>query len=107
MRATNNLTILFLPNGSVGTVSIGATATAVCEPIYLLVGKRQRMLNTSGGSTESTWTNYQDLGNLWVVINPQTGMITTEPVGTTSGGIAGDAASARGLAGQMIGIGGK
>jgi prepilin-type N-terminal cleavage/methylation domain-containing protein len=100
------VTVLFSPAGAVDKVYCNAYESTITDPIYLLVGKRERMLN-SGGATESTWANFQDPNNLWIVVNPHTGTITSEPVGSSSGGMAGNAVAARGLAGQAIGIGGK
>ena len=108
---SHDVTILFGPDGSVARWYLGNSDNGVpTEPIYLLIGKRGRMLNTSKGSTESTWTNYQDLNNLWIVINPQTGMVMTESVGSTNsptGGIPTSAGDARGLAQQAVGMGGR
>jgi hypothetical protein len=73
-----DMSIMFAPNGSVDSVN-GASVT---QPIFLLVGKRERLLNTAvvGNTDQATLVNYQDLSNLWVVINPQTGLITTGEV---------------------------
>ena len=101
-----DLTILFSPTGAVASVN----STPVTNTIYLLIGKRERVNNpfTSGNTNETTFTNYQDLNNLWVTINPQTGLVNSEPVATTSAATADPAiAAARSLAAQSQGMGGK
>ena len=102
-------TVIFLPNGSVA-LTAGVNPTA---PIYLLVGRRERINNNwahpQTTSNEPLWANFQDLNNIWVIINPQTGLVSTEPVAdsstATTQGPALDAS--RVLAAQAQGIGGK
>ena len=76
--------ILFSPNGSVyGAYYVGGGAgsfTYVTQPIFLLVGKRERVGATPIATDPATWSNWQDLINVWVVINPQTGLVTTGEV---------------------------
>ncbi len=53
----------------------------VVAPIFLLVGKQERMANDANfqvNPTESDMTNYQDLSNVWIVINPLTGLVNTD-----------------------------
>jgi prepilin-type N-terminal cleavage/methylation domain-containing protein len=108
---TNTVMILFDPTGAVNCVYARGTRYSVTNSIFLLVGKRERTLNTTYAATndEQTMTNYQDLNNLWVVLNPQTGLINTEPVASSSA--AGTALAAidasRALARQGQGMGGK
>jgi len=80
--ANGDVTILFAPNGSVDSVWIAGTQYPATQPIFLLVGKRERMANTfvANNADPATMTNYQDLTNLWVVLNPQTGLITSDVV---------------------------
>jgi type II secretory pathway pseudopilin PulG len=100
--------ITFMPDGSVGSCFGTGYTTRL---IFLLVGKRERMLNgyTAGNTNEQMMTNYQDLNNVWVVINPQTGLINTEPlsalVGTETQAQA--ILKARELAREGQGMGGK
>lgn len=96
-------------SGPVGLLEYGGSAVA--EPIFMLVGRRERVpplhanydpngnpniwtLRAGGwydpndpstwipagwysATDQATWPNWQDLNNLWVIVNPQTGMITT------------------------------
>jgi prepilin-type N-terminal cleavage/methylation domain-containing protein len=107
---TASVTVLFSPNGSVA----GVSGIPVTEPIFLLVGKRGRMSNDTAtyvqnNANETAFTNYQDLGNLWIVINPQTGLVTSEPVAVNSSATseANAIIAARSLAKQTQGMGGK
>jgi Tfp pilus assembly protein FimT len=75
---TNDVGILFSPNGSVyGAYYVNGASTYVTTPIFLLVGKRERVGATPIANDPATWSNWQDLTNLWVVINPQTGLVTS------------------------------
>jgi len=71
----NNLPvyILFSANGSLDRVQYGGSSTSVVDPIYLLVGRGDKV----GEATDPNWA---DLSNFWVTLNPQTGMVTTAPV---------------------------
>ena len=108
---TYDVTVLFLPNGSIAGVYSGAVATPVTDPIFLLVGERARVgINfTAGNTNETTFTNYQDLKNLWVVINPQTGLVSTGPVAVvpSTDSQAQAISDSRALANQTQGMGGK
>jgi len=76
------VTVMFSPNGEmyqvfhsyldVTTPKYGPTK--VTDPIYLLVGKRERVPASLAQDGKANW---QDLTNLWVAINPQTGLVTT------------------------------
>lgn len=106
-----NFTIMFSPNGAVDCVYDSAGRHVVVEPIFLLVGKRERVENAfiQDNPNETTLTNYQDLGNRWVMVNPQTGAVSTENVGADSslGHTIVDVPSSRELAKQAVGVGGR
>ncbi len=106
-----DFTVMFSPNGAVECVYINAARHSVVDPIYLLVGKRERVENDyiQDNPNEDTLTNYQDLGNRWVTINPQTGAVQTEPVASCAGVADWDDAiiAARLLASEALGMGGK
>jgi hypothetical protein len=76
----NDFTILFAPSGSVDSVYYGSDNQKVVDPIFLLVGQREKVGQTQASPTaenKSTWSNVQDLNNRWVVVNPLTGKIET------------------------------
>ncbi len=107
---TADVTVMFAPNGAVDSVYVGTTSTPVVQPIFLLLGKRERMHPPAMyvAADPATWANWQDLGNLWVVINPQTGLVTTgevaaTPITTPATGVP----AARGLAVDAQSMGGK
>ena len=69
--------IMFSPNGSLDRFyhpGHGGEVHPGTEPIYLLVGKQERV---PAGSAEDGLANWQDVKNLWVTLNPQTGLVTT------------------------------
>ena len=108
-----DLTVMFSPTGSVDSVYYGATRLTPSDPIYLLVGKRERVISQSNfvpnNTNEPTLANWQDLNNLWVAVNVQTGQITTEPMAYDGGAASADNSilAARGLAKQGQGMGGR
>jgi prepilin-type N-terminal cleavage/methylation domain-containing protein len=114
---STDTTILFSPNGSVDSVwtsqyGTGATRQIVTNTIYLLVGKRERMLNAlndyKAEPVAAEKKNFQDLNNVWVTVNPFTGAIATEPVAVSNSALENMALNqSRSLAAQGQGMGGK
>jgi type II secretory pathway pseudopilin PulG len=103
--------IIFAPNGSVFQVYCNGAINQVAKPIFLLVGKRERVnipfvLNNTD---PSTMANCQDLTNLWVVINPQTGLVTTGEVAAaaTATDLPSTITQSRALARDAQSMGGK
>ena len=93
---TGPVVIMFSPGGGIDRVYLGGAAQPVTEPIYLLVGKREA-INAGDGMA-----NWQDPKNLWVVLNPRTGLLTTSPV------VPGDdIATSRAIARRGRGMGGR
>ena len=81
----NPVTIIFSPTGAVDEIligndlvraHIGTDSVRVRQPIYLLIGRRERI--PDGG--DDVLMNVQDMTNLWVVLNPRTGLVTTSEV---------------------------
>jgi prepilin-type N-terminal cleavage/methylation domain-containing protein len=114
---STDMTILFSPKGSVDSIwrsNFGAstTRTIVANTIYLLVGKRGRMLNALNdykpSQPEGEKKNFQDLNNIWVTVNPLTGAIATEPVAASYSIYESVAVTeSQSLAAQGQGMGGK
>lgn len=108
-----DVTILFSPTGALECLYIGASRNVITEPIFLLVGKRERVGNSfvpaPSASNASAWPNYQDLNNIWVTVYPLTGVINTEPVASSAGATdeLGAVNLSRSLARQALGMGGK
>ena len=114
-KIDSDVMILFSPNGAVQQVYYWGGIDKSRDPIFLLVGKNERMGNgyepSPSSDNEPDWPNYQDLNNLWVVINPQTGLVTTAEIGSSSG-IGADTPAkaiiaARQFARDLQGMGGK
>ncbi len=85
--STDDPKIVFAPNGSVDSVYINGVATPVTQPIFLLVGKRERIPANPAAyvaSNPTTFANWQDLTNLWIVIIPQTGLVSTVDMAATA-----------------------
>ena len=72
--------IMFSPNGSLERFyhpGHGSEVHPGTQPIYLLVGKQERV---PAGSAEDGLANWQDVKSFWVTLNPQTGLVTTTEV---------------------------
>ncbi len=95
--------IMFSPNGSVDKVYRDGGPENVTDPIFLLIGKRENILDTSN-------PNWSDFTNLWIAINPQTGLVTTAevaPQDPTDGSTADDFEDSRDFARQAQSMGGR
>jgi len=68
---TEPIYIMFSPNGGLHRVKSAALSGPVTEPVFLLVGKRENV-GAAG--------NWGDFTNLWVALNPRTGLVTTAEV---------------------------
>jgi len=109
----NDVTIMFNSGGAVESVLYGGQTYPAVNPIFLMVGKRERVENplepNPKADNKATWPNYQDMENLWIVINPQSGLITTEEMSVSTSFANKDNAvnGARTLAREAQGIGGN
>lgn len=101
--------ILFGPNGSVDRLYYQDRVTRVTEPIYLLVGRWDRMPATPGGPplSDDGLSNYQDIQNIWLVINANSGLIMAAPVADSAGNPPANVAEAREDARHFEGLGGR
>jgi hypothetical protein len=73
--------IMFSPNGQVGFVYVDNIAKTPTGPIYLLIGRRAKILNPTAPTSpiaDPELSNLADAENLWVTVNNRTGSITTE-----------------------------
>ena len=88
--------IMFSPSGSVDEMYLHGQRMPVADPIFLLIGKGHKLPPDDEGA------NWQDLENLWITVNPKTGMISTNEVvpGTS-------VAQSRELAREKQGMGGR
>jgi prepilin-type N-terminal cleavage/methylation domain-containing protein len=79
--------IMFAPDGSVDRVYVDGQYIVPTTNIYLLIGLRQNVNDPSAAN----W-NIQDFNNLWISINPRTGLIVTVDQALTPGGASPTAA---------------
>jgi type II secretory pathway pseudopilin PulG len=84
--------IMFSPNGSLDRIYHGGEMHLGTEPIYLLVGKQERV---PAGSAEDGLANWQDTKNLWVTLSPQTGLVITSEVAAVDPAITDPAVGVR------------
>lgn len=100
------VTILFSPQGHLAQVASHTLGTTPCtRPIYLLVGKRSRVPWAPGDPSpaEDGMTNLQDLTNLWLAVNPQTGYVSCAEMAPG----APDVTAARAIAREFQTMGGR
>ena len=71
--------ILFSPNGEVFIGFYDRIPFVATTPIYLLVGKRERIAAPPPPEDPIQY-NWQDMNNLWVSLNPRTGVVTSGEV---------------------------
>jgi prepilin-type N-terminal cleavage/methylation domain-containing protein len=69
--------VMFSPTGSLERIYHSGEMHLGTQPIYLLVGKQERV---PAGAAEDGLANWQDVKNLWITLNPQTGMATAAEV---------------------------
>jgi prepilin-type N-terminal cleavage/methylation domain-containing protein len=93
------LAITFSPSGALDKLYFVGTTISLSDPIYLLVGKREKVAKDTianpttyppvldplyqyadARESQTEKHNFRDLENLWVSINPQTGLVTTAEV---------------------------
>jgi len=74
---TQPIVLVFSPKGSLERIYYENTVVSPTQPIYLLIGARERV---PAGTAADGLDNWQDRNNLWVTVNAQTGLVTTHPV---------------------------
>ena len=78
-----DVTIVFNPNGAVDSVYIGGashTPSPIRSSYWSASGNGWPQSTHLRPNNPDTCANWRDLNNLWVVINPQTGLITSGEV---------------------------
>ena len=70
--------LLYDPSGSGNVIGGRYTARRAVEPIQLMVGKWERIPQQPGMGppADDGLANWQDATNLWLALNPQTGLVT-------------------------------
>ncbi len=98
--------ITFEADGTVSQVSYGDGAGNVLRgtplaPIYFMIGRQDKV-----GAAQPADSNLADLNNLWVAVNPQTGLVTTSDNGFDPSG-AQTLAESREFARKAEAVGGR
>ena len=118
---TTPITILFSPSGELISTWVANTEWLYRNPIYLLIGRRDRVsliaplsppvpaAPTGISPAEDGLWNWQDANNVWVTIKPSTGLVTTSEVKVpqTTDPFGGTWKDSRGYAGQAQTMGGR
>jgi len=82
------IVMMFSPNGSLTTGYLHGTPRPITEPVFLLIGRWDRLLDMDGNfipdGGEDGLANWQDLNNYWVTVNPQSGLVTTSEMAAAS-----------------------
>jgi hypothetical protein len=110
---TSDAAVMFAPNGSIDSCYANGTRYFVSNTIFLLIGRRERVGNSFVAAPttadQDRLPNVQDLGNIWVVVNPQTGLIASDVVAASNAAatLPDAIVAARFLARDLQGMGGK
>jgi hypothetical protein len=111
VAGAQDFTVMFSPTGSVDCVYYLGNKVIINEAVFLLMGRRDKVgiPFIQDNSNQTTLTNYQNLNNLWVMVKPQSGAISTESMATSTGQTTSDASilASRSLANQAQGKGGR
>lgn len=119
LAASSPVIIMFSPNGSVDRViyyehlradgepheqddiTFQRREITLVDPLYLLVGKRERVPSEWGRE------NWRNTTNLWVALNPQSGLVTTAEVAAPEDEALGDFYESRDLVRKALSMGGR
>jgi len=77
----NPVLVIFSRTGALESVYENGIRQDVTGPLYFLIGKRDKLQSLGGSPTDHNWA---DSENIWVSINPQTGLVTTAEVAATT-----------------------
>ena len=75
----NPVIVTFDRTGTLEYLYIGGTQVPITLPIYFLIGKREQIPNV-----DPTKPNWADQENLWISLNPQSGLASTAEIATAS-----------------------
>lgn len=79
--ATGNITIMYSPGGSLDSIRWAGGAVQVpANPVYLLVGKTYLVPSNAAAKPGEPVFSWQDLDSRWVLINQQSGLLTSSPM---------------------------
>jgi hypothetical protein len=116
VSASSESVLMFSATGALDSAVVDGQSIPVVDPVFLLVGKQERMLNSfvypADSTNQAEWHNVQDLSNLWVVVGANTGLVTSDVVASSAAvnGTTNPLAAiraARLLAAESQGMGGR
>ena len=100
--STQPVQIMFAPDGTIAWVNVYGVVSYPVTTICLLIGKRQNVNDKSSAN----W-NSQDYNNIWLAINPRTGLVLTTDMAATGDNSPASVYASRAYARQSDSMGGK
>jgi prepilin-type N-terminal cleavage/methylation domain-containing protein len=97
--------LIFDKSGAVESVYFGGTKYAVTAPLYFLIGKREKAFTLN--ATNPAEQNWTDPDNIWVSVNPHTGVASATEVASGSSGPPSSLSQSRAFAISAQAMGGK
>jgi len=74
---THSLAVLFDSTGRPTTLYVNGAPHDITAPLYFMIGKREQVPTVELDTSKQNWA---DQDNLWISINPQTGLVSTAEV---------------------------
>ncbi|MBO7678734.1 MAG: prepilin-type N-terminal cleavage/methylation domain-containing protein [Thermoguttaceae bacterium] len=78
-----DVTVMFSPSGEISLPTEGSPYPA--GPLFLLIGRWDQIPAVRTGNADGRWPNWADGRNYWVVVQPQSGLVTTAEVNPVDG----------------------
>ena len=83
--AKNPIILTFDRTGALDSGYVGGVQTKATNPIYFLIGKREKLpapayAYTDDVTTQAEKHNFRDTENIWISVAPQTGLVSTTEV---------------------------
>ena len=73
-----DVTVMFSPSGEISLPAEGSPYPV--GPLFLLIGRWDQIPAVRDSGEEGSWPNWADGRNYWVVVQPQSGLVTTAEV---------------------------
>ncbi len=74
----HDVTVMFSPSGEISLPTEGSPYPV--GPLFLLIGRWDQIPAVRDSGEEGSWPNWADGRNYWVVVQPQSGLVTTAEV---------------------------
>ncbi|MBQ3454373.1 MAG: prepilin-type N-terminal cleavage/methylation domain-containing protein [Thermoguttaceae bacterium] len=79
LNRARDVTVMFSPSGEISLPSESA-GLYPAGPLFLLIGRWDQIPAVRDSGEEGSWPNWADGRNYWVVVQPQSGLVTTAEV---------------------------